>query len=401
MPSNLADYNSTPVRVASGDGCYLFDEDGRKYVDFLAGWCVANIGYKHPEAVRALKEEAERGTYVPPLLQFGPWDEFAKTLVDIAPGNKLARVFRCTSGSEAVEFAIKCARAATGKSKIVSVSHVYHGHTYGAASVGNACFPGMGPCLPDCVKIDMPNPYRGADTAGILKDLEKLFKKGDVAAFLSEPVWTNAGVIVPPAGFYPALQELCVKYGVLLVMDEVATGFGRCGRLFASELWNLWPDILCLGKGLTGGYGTLGATLVSEEIYKKSAPIPYYSTFGWMPIDLAGAMANVRVILENKLWENSGETGEYLLAKLKPFEKLPFVGQVRGTGLLLGIEIVTDKVSQIPDIGLAVRIQDECVRQGLILDTAYNTLFITPPLILTRDIADKGFAILESVLENL
>jgi 4-aminobutyrate aminotransferase-like enzyme len=203
---------------------------------------------------------------------------------------------------------------------------------------------------------------------------------------------------VPPTDFYPAIERICRKNGILFVMDEVATGFGRCGTLFASELWDVKPDIVCLGKGMTGGYGTMGATLVTEAIFKASRGIPFYSTFGWNAVDLAAARANVEVILKEKLWENSKGIGNYLLEHMRSLEELPYVGEVRGVGLLLGIEIVKDKKSKKPDWPRSQKIQDQCAAESLILETAGHTLFITPPLTLTKQIADEGIQILNKVM---
>lgn len=397
--ANLADYSSRPIEIAAGEGCYLFDKRGKKYIDFVGGWCVGTVGWQRLEMQEALRKEIDRGVYVPPIFRFQEWEDFAKMLVRVAPNKKLVKVFRCTSGSEAVEFAIKCARAATGKKKIVSIDGVYHGHTYGAAAVGDACVDKMGPCLSDVVKIQMPHEYRGVSSAAVIEAFEKLVEENDeIAAFISEPVWTNAGAIVPPKDFYPTIEKICRRHGILFVMDEVATGFGRCGKLFASELWGIKPDILCLAKGLTGGYGTMGATLVTEEIFIASRGIPSYSTFGWLPMDLAAARANVNIVLQEKLWENSAKMGDYLLEKIRPFEKLPYVGEARGLGLLLGIEIVKDKKSKTPDWFKAQKIQDQCAELGLLIETAGHTLFMTPPLVIDKKIIDEGLKILQQVM---
>lgn len=399
MKQHLADHYSRPIEIAAGEGCYLYDSKGKRYLDFIAGWCVGNAGWKRKEIIEAIEKQARQSLFVPAFLRYRGWEDFAKLLASIAPNKELTRAWRCTSGSEAVEFAIKCARAATGRKIIVSIDGVYHGHTYGAAAVGEACTASMAPCAPGFIKIPMPNPYRGPNAAAVLEKFRDILEENnDVAAFLSEPVWTNAGAIIPPENFYPAMAKLCRSYGITLIMDEVATGFGRCGALFGSELWDLKPDILCLGKGLTGGYSTLGATLVTEKIFERSRDIPSYSTFGWAANDLAPARANLEIILKEKLWENAGQVGEYLLGKLKIFEEKSYVGQVRGAGLLLGIEIVHDKKSKTPDYARAVAIQDECAKRGLLVETAGHTLFITPPLVLTKELADDGVRILEKVL---
>ncbi|OGI62212.1 hypothetical protein A2645_00270 [Candidatus Nomurabacteria bacterium RIFCSPHIGHO2_01_FULL_39_9] len=395
----LSDHYSRDLKFVRGEGCFLFDKKGIKYIDFLAGWCVANVGYGRKEIITALQTAARNGLYVPPFFRDDAWENFAKKLCSIAPNKKLNKAFRCTSGSEAVEFAIKCARAATGRPYIVSIDNVYHGHTYGAASVGNACRSEIAPCLPGIIKLPMPNSFRDVSSDEVIYQFEKLASsRNDVAAFISEPVWTNAGAIIPPEEFYLAIEKICRKYNILFIMDEVATGFGRCGKLFASELWNLKPDILCLGKGLTGGYGTLGATLVTEEIFKRSSNIPFYSTFGWNLFDLAGADANVDLIVRERLWENAKRLSGYFFDQLKEFEKFEFVGEVRGIGLLFGIEIIKDKKTKQPDLRRAEAIAELCEKKGLILETAHNTLFITPPLVISKSLIDSGVAILASVL---
>lgn len=401
VTNNLADHFSRPIDLVEGDGCRVVDRDGKRYLDFLAGWCVGNVGWKRKEVIEEIRTEAARGLYVPPVFRLRQQEEFAALLVEHAPGKRLKRVFRCTSGSEAVEFAVKCARAATGKATIVSIDGVYHGHTYGAASVGDACSPGMAPGVPAMAKLPMPNPYRVRDPAEIVRDFDRRAReRHDIAAFLSEPVFSNAGAIIPPATFYPAIERICREHDILFIMDEVATGFGRCGAFFASELWGLEPDILCLGKGLTGGYGTLGATVVSEDVFQRSTKIPQYSTFGWLPLDLAAARANVNVILKERLWKRARDVGSHLLGLLKRFAEYPFVGEVRGIGLLLGIEVVKEKRTKVPDIGRAEKIVEACAAKGLLLETAGHTLFITPPLTLTKAEAEEGAQLLGEVLER-
>lgn len=300
---------------------------------------------------------------------------------------------------------MKCARAATGKKKIVAIEGVYHGHTYGAASVGDACSDPMAPGVPEIVKLPMPRVAQGVTTLNVVTRFEELAREGDVSCFLSEPVFTCPGAIIPPPDFYPAIERICRKYAVLLALDEVGTGFGRCGKLFGYELFGVKPDILCLGKGLTGGYSTMGATLVTEEVFERCRGIPTYSTFGWNPFDLAGARANVEVIVREKLWESAGKVGRVLLERLKPLEDLPYVAEVRGIGLLLGIGIVKDKKSRRPDTRRAQRLQDACTERGLLIETAghragWNTLFLTPPLILTEELAEQGARILTDVVRS-
>lgn len=380
-----------PIEIIRGEGCELIDREGKRYIDFTGGWCVGTLGWGNHAIAQAVKEEAERALYVPPTLEWKGWEELASLLTEIAPG-KLARAIRCCSGSEAVEFAMKCARAATGRDAIISVSGVYHGHTYGAASVGNALGRKMGPGVPGCKKIPMPKNERTAKESLAL--LEKLLKKGDVAAFLSEPIWSNAGGFVPPPDFYPAVQNLCRKHGALFAMDEVAVGFGRTGKLFASEHFALTPDILCLGKALTGGYAALGATLVTEDVFQKSQGIPDYVTFGWTPINAAAALANVRAIVEKRLWENAEHIGGKLLGRLKKLEGSHHVREVRGIGLLIGIALNHMD---------ATALQQACLDRGLYLESWNEEdgsafLFLSPPLMLDEETANRGAEIIEEVL---
>lgn len=400
MPKKLASYISRRIPIDHGKGCFVYDERGKEYLDCIAGWCVGTVGWGNEEIKKAIIREAEVGRYVPAFLQFRGWEEFAKLLVKHSPNPRLVRAIRCTSGSEAVEFAIKCARAATGRSDIVSIDGVYHGHTYAAASVGDACHRSMGPCLPGFLKIPLPHPLRGPSEPSVIAEFEKLVdaRKKTIAAFLSEPIWTNTGAIVPSPSFYPAIERICRKNKILFIMDEVATGFGHCGALFASQLWGVKPDILCLGKGITGGYSTLASTLITQSIYLKTFRIPSYSTFGWTPLDMAAARANIEIIVRDRLWENARQVGSYFLQKLQTLRDRPNVGDIRGSGLVLGIEIVKNKKTNAPDFVRALFLQNACARRGLLLEIAGTTLFMTPSLIFTREHTDKAFSILSDVI---
>ena len=380
MSRHLAEYLRVSFEFSRGDGCFLIDAKGKRYLDFIGGWCVATVGWHNAEMADAITRQAQIGVYVPPVLSNPEQEAFATRLTELAPG-KISRAFRCTSGSEAVEFALKCARASTRKPMIVSIDGVYHGHTYGAMSVGDECTSKVGPCPEGFLKLPMPKTIE--EGVAVVAQFEALVKeRRDIAAFLSEPVWTNAGCFIPPAGFYEGIQRVCRRYGVLLVMDEVATGLGRCGKLFASELWGLEPDIICLAKALTGGYATMGATLVTEHVFKRSRGISDYSTFGWLQQDLAAAQKNVEIISRDRLWENAETVGAYLLEEIMPIEKMFTVKQVRGQGLVFAIEF---------HLPIAALIAYSCYRKGLLVTVAdANTLFFSPPLVLSKKQAKMG-----------
>ncbi|EKD76662.1 MAG: hypothetical protein ACD_43C00030G0012 [uncultured bacterium] len=246
----------------------------------------------------------------------------------------------------------------------------------------------MSPGVPNFEKYPLP---KSAETAKrILAKLERrLQRKHDVAAVMTEPIWTNAGCYIPPADFLPQVQALCRKYKALFIMDEVASGMGRCGRWYASELWNVTPDIITLGKGLTGGYASLGATLVTEAVFKGAKRIPHYSTFGWCLTDAAATLANLKFIEKEKLVENSASVGTYLLNELKPLAALRKVKMVRGQGMVLAIEF---KLPRAPKVVF------DCYRKGLLVElTDAHTLFISPPLALTRAQAKAGANIIKQV----
>jgi acetylornithine/succinyldiaminopimelate/putrescine aminotransferase len=222
----------------------------------------------------------------------------------------------------------------------------------------------------------------------VIEQFEELLRtRKDIAAFMSEPVWTNAGCYIPPATFYPAIEKLCRKHGVLLVMDEVATCMGRCGELFGSQLWGIEPDIITLGKSFTGGYATMAATLVTEHVFKKSSGVPYNSTFGWALQDLAAVEKNVELIIRDNLSANAKEVGAYLLDLLRPLELLKKVKQVRGVGMVLAIEF------RLP---ISALIAAKCYRAGLVTEfTDASTLFLTPMLNLTQKEAEIGANIIK------
>jgi acetylornithine/succinyldiaminopimelate/putrescine aminotransferase len=385
--SHVADYDSIPIDFVRGEGTYLIDKKGKKYLDFLAGWCVGTVGWKNKEMEAAICARAKVGTYVPPIFRDPGQEALAKLLVSKAPG-KIARAFRCTSGSEAVEFALKCARMVTRKPTVVSIEGVYHGHTMGAAHVGDSG-PRMGLKVPGFEKLPMPTNAKEADA--VIEQFEAMLKSHkDIAAFMSEPFWTNAGCHIPPEGFYKRIQTLCRNYGVLLIMDEVATGAGRTGSFYGSTLQGLEPDIICLAKSLTGGYATMGATLVTEAVFKKSRGISDYSTFGWLQQDLAASTKNVEMILRDDLPANAANVGRYLLELLQPLKSLQKVKRVDGIGMVFGIEF------KLP---IAFLMAGLCVRNGLIVAIADSkTLFFSPMLSLTKSQAKEGAEILLKTL---
>ena len=402
MPKHLSGPTPFGLKIKDAEGSILFGDDGKEYIDLLAGWCVGTVGWKHPRILKALREK-QPGYYLPPTIDSDLWENYAVKLLKTLPDN-ITKVFRVTSGSEAVEFSLKLARAATGKKKIISFGEVYHGHTFGGSSLTEAMAPGVG----DIVRLNLPNEYRnkynltGSELSDkVLQEIETLMKQGDVAGFISEAVFTNVGTIIPPADFYPRLQQLCKKYQALLIIDEVASGFGRTGKMYAFEHYDLEPDIIALGKGLTGGYSTAGATVCTEEVEAQSSKIPRYSTFGWNLYDLVAMEENLNIILEEKLVERSNTMGAEILSWLKSLESLAKVGQVRGLGMLFSIEFVQNKSTKEPLSGMANTIAREGIKEGVIAETAdSHILFFSPSLNIGQDVAKEGIAKIMTVIEK-
>jgi len=245
------------VQFVRSESSFLFDQRGKKYVDFTAGWCVGNLGWGNEE-IRAAVREFDGPTYIHPDYLYPAWAELAEGLAEIAPG-KLTKCYRATGGSEAVEIALQVAMAATGRPGFVSLAGCYHGNTIGGRSLAgdSETYPNL---LPHCRQVKPPLDDRAADR------VERLLKGEKVAAFIMEPVVCNLGVLIPSNEFMTRVRDACRKHGTLFVMDEVATGFGRTGKLFASEHFKLDPDVLCLAKAITAGYAPMGATLVTKAV---------------------------------------------------------------------------------------------------------------------------------------
>ncbi|OHA00435.1 MAG: aminotransferase [Candidatus Sungbacteria bacterium RIFCSPHIGHO2_02_FULL_47_11] len=372
--------------VAKSKGVFVYDERGRKYIDFFMGWCVGNIGWNVEKVIEKLKK-FNGPNYVSPGYMYKGWVELAELLAKIAPG-KLTKSFRATGGTEAVEIALQAAMTHTKRHKFVSIEGSYHGHSIGAMSIGSSDFRSWYKnLLPNCYKIKPPLDEMAA------REVERILSKREVAAFISEPVICNLGVIIPDKKFFDIVQATCKKYGTLLIADEVATGFGRTCKMFASEHYNLKPDILCLAKGATGGFGALGVTMMTDEIAKSfKFCFSLYSTFGWHPLNVEAAVANIKYFLENKsaLLKNAEKLSGYFEQRLKQME-FRYPAEIRVKGLAIGV--VFNKTGYAGEIIL------RCLQNGLLLaDASAHNFIIFPALNMDIKVAKKGLDILERCL---
>lgn len=375
-------YQKFPVTIVRGLGARVWDDEGREYVDCVAGYGAAIVGHCNPRVVKAIREQGERLLSCHCSYYNDVRAKYLKKLVSVLPKG-LTRVYLCNSGAEAIEAAIKIAWKATGKRTIVSMMRGYHGKTLGALTLTwDQKYREAFEPLPNFVRFV---PYGNIDKLkGALSD--------DVAAVLVEPIQGESGVIIPSSDFLPQVREECTKRGVLLIVDEVQTGFGRTGKLWACEHWSVEPDIMCMAKGIAGGL-PMGATVTREDIAIKLRVGEHTSTFGGNPLSCAAAIAALDAILEDGLLENCRSTGSYMLNRLKELEgEFKVVREARGMGLMQALELRMD--IREPLLSL--------INEGVL--TSYSgraTIRFLPPLCLTREDVDVVINALKRVLSNV
>ncbi|MDB5038812.1 MAG: argD [Bacteriovoracaceae bacterium] len=376
------DSDPKDIEVVKTSGSFVFDANGKRYIDFVMGWCVGNLGWGLDPIKNKLKS-FKGPDYVTPSMLYKRWAELANLLADITPGN-LKKSFRATGGTEAVEVALNAAISHTKRIKFVSIDGCYHGDSLATMSLSSDFPKGGKNSLLDCKRIKPPLDKKATG------ELERVLQKKDVAAFIMEPIICNLGVLIPDSDFMKSAQQLCRKYGSLLIMDEVATGFGRTGKLFASEHYDLEPDILCLAKAITGGYAALGATVTTEEVAKSVEY--YYSTYGWHPLSVEAAIANVQYWLKHRdrIEENTNSMSEYFSERLEnmPFKSAP---NIRIKGLAIGINFHGDE-------NYGSKIVETAEKKGLLLSESENGFTLFPALNIERAVAEEGLTLLEESL---
>jgi len=406
MPSTMVSYS---LVASEAHGSIVKDVNGKAYIDFSSAVAVANIGHSHPKVVQAVKEQAER------LIHFAGNDfynelqpKLAQKLVSITPGNSAKKVFFSNSGAESVECAFKLARWHKRRPGMISFLGAFHGRTFGALSL-SACKPAhkafFHPLVPYVVHVPYPYCYRcsfglqypecGLQCVSYLEDVVMgSYPMEDFAGLVVEPIQGEAGYIVPPDEFMPRLEKACREHGLLLIVDEVQTGFGRTGRMFACEHYGVEPDILCLSKALAAGL-PMGATVARAEVadWQEGA---HSNTFGGNLLACAAALANIEVIEEEKLWERAAHLGEHALKRLRELmEESRIVGDVRGKGLMIGVELVRDKTTRAKAIKETEQVTVEAFKRGLILlPVGHNCIRVAPPLNIPNDLLDRGLDIL-------
>ncbi|MCW4037571.1 MAG: aspartate aminotransferase family protein [Candidatus Bathyarchaeota archaeon] len=372
-------YSKRPVVIVKGRGATLWDVNGQEYIDCMGAYGVCVVGHSHPRVVDAIQQQAASLIACHSSLYNDARSTFLKKIVDVTP-KELNKAFLANSGTETVEAAIKLARKHTGKTEIIAFMGGYHGKTFGSLSAtwNKRYRTPFEPLVPGFKHVPYGRPER-----------VKAAVTDETAAILVEPIQGEGGIKVPPNGFLGELREICDAKGALLICDEVQTGLGRTGRFFASEHFNVVPDVMCLAKAVGGGV-PIGVMVAKEEVMASLKLGDHSSTFGGNPLTCAAASAAVDVVVEERLHERAASLGTYFMAKLKELqEKYRLVREVRGMGLMIGMEFRFDVYNLI--LG--------ALKQGvLVLDAGRNVLRFLPPLVISKDQLNRVIEVLDAVI---
>jgi taurine--2-oxoglutarate transaminase len=411
----------TPLEVTGARGSWFFDADGNRHLDLSAQLAYMNVGHGHPKVVEAIRRQAAELPVIGPNFATRPANRLAEMVAEVTPGD-LNRVFFTNGGAEAVEYAIRIARQRTGRQKIVTRYQSYHGSTLGALSATGENRRLWGePGAPGFVKTLDPYRYRcpfcrdRESCTLACADAVEATVAGEgtdtVAAIVVEPVTGLAGLVVPPDGYLRRLRELCDRHGILLVFDEVVTGFCRTGRWFAGQLWDVAPDLMTVAKGITSGYVPLGATIVSDRVasYFDDHFLGAGLTYSGHTLACAAGCAALEVYVEEDLPARAAASGRRLVDRLREIgARHPCVGEVRGVGLMACVELVKDRTTREPltpqRTEAAVTPAMAAVRQAIVARRAWplfrwNLIIITPPLTIGDEELEEGLAAIEAGLE--
>ena len=396
-----------------GKGAEVWDVDGNRFLDFMAGIAVCSTGHSHPDVVNAIKGAADKFLHI----SSDYWHEnqvaLAETMARLAPMEEDAMTFFANSGTETVEGALKLARAVTGRPRFIGFLGGFHGRTMGSLSFTSSKYTqqsGFFPTMPGVTHVPYPNNYRpvfeGADQGkAVLKYIEQLFQHNlpanEVAGMLIEPLQGEGGYIVPPEGFLKGLRDICDKHGILLIFDEVQSGVGRTGKMFACQNWGVEPDIMTLAKGIGSGM-PIGLIVARKSVMSKWKHGAHGNTYGGNPLACAAAMETLRLV-ESEYADNAAAMGEYFMGKLRDMAtRFDVIGEVRGQGLMIGMELVKDRQTKEP----AKTVCDELVRKAfqnglLLLSCGVSTVRFMPPLMVDKAIIDEAMEMLEASLAEV
>ena len=412
-PSYPRDY---PFVISHGKGAEVWDVDGNRFLDFMAGIAVASTGHAHPQVVQAIKDAADKFIHI----SSDYWHEgqiaLSEKMNALSPMREPVLSFFCQSGTESVEGALKLARYVTGRGRFIGFLGGFHGRTMGSLAFTSSKYTqqkGFFPTMPGVTHVPYPNAYRplfaGEDQgAAVLNYIENvLFRANvpasEVAAIVIEPIQGEGGYLVPPDGFLQGLRALCDRHGILLVFDEVQSGIGRSGKMFAAEHFGVAPDIMTLAKGLGSGL-PIGMVVAKKTIMEKWQRGAHGNTFGGNPLCCAAALATVELV-EREFSANAARTGEYFIGKLRELKlRYDCIGDVRGKGLMLGVELVRNRASKEPATAAALEMLEQLRELGVLVGKGGldgNVLRIKPPLCITPEDADFAIEAMDYALSRV
>jgi 4-aminobutyrate aminotransferase len=408
-PSYPRDY---PFVMSHGRGAEVWDVDGNRFLDFAAGIAVCSTGHSHPKVVEAIRHAADKFLHISSDFWHEGQVRLGEKISALQPVEGPAMSFFCQSGAEAVEGALKLARYVTGRSRFIGFLGGFHGRTMGALAFTASKAKqqrGFFATMPGVTHVPFPNDFRpllaGADQGkAVLAYMEEVLfasnvPASEVAAIVIEPIQGEGGYIVPPDGFLAGLRALCDRHGILLVFDEVQSGVGRSGRMFAAEHWGVKPDIMTLAKGLGSGL-PIGLVVARRELMQQWSPGAHGNTYGGNPLCCAAALATLELV-ESEYAANSAKLGEYFMGKLRELQqRMPAIGQVRGRGLMIGAELV-DPATGAPAADLCQAVITRAFQRGLLLlPCGSSTLRFMPPLLIDHGHVDEAMELLDAAMSD-
>jgi len=408
-----------PIFIKKAKGALITDMEEKEYIDFIGGIGVNNVGHCNEAVIEAIKDQIQK--FLHPCfhaVMYEPYIELAKMLNEITPGTFPKRTMLSNSGAEAVENGIKIARHATGRTAVITFQHAFHGRTLLAMSLTSKVKPykaGFGPFAPEVYRMPYAYCYRcsfglrypgcGIACAHHLSEFfETHVPAEQVAALIVEPIQGEGGFIVPPKEFLPILYRICKERGIVFIADEVQTGFGRTGRMFAAEHFDIAPDVLLMAKSIAGGL-PLGAVTGREDLMNHPQTGGLGGTFSGNPVSCRAALAVLNQIQERHLLEKAREIGQQTMTRFLDFQKrFEVIGDVRGLGAMVGMELVTDRSTKEPAKAFTKELVERCREKGLLMISAgthSNIIRTLMPLVITDQQLDKGLSILEESLFEL
>jgi 4-aminobutyrate aminotransferase len=408
-PSYVRDY---PFVMSHGRGAEVWDVDGNRFIDFASGIAVCSTGHCHPAVVAAIQEAAGRFLHISSDYWHEGQVRLAEVVHELDPVNGPAVSFFANSGAEAVEAALKLARYATGRSRYIGFLGGFHGRTMGALAFTASKYTQQKryfPTMPGVTHVPYPNPYRplfAGDDQGraVIAYIEQVMERNlpadEIAAILVEPIQGEGGYVVPPDGFLAGLRELCDRHGILLIFDEVQAGVGRTGKMFAWQHWGVKPDILTLAKGLGSGL-PIGLAVAPRHIMDKWAPGAHANTFGGNPLCCAAAIATLGLV-KNGYADNAHRMGNRIMERLAALaKKFEVIGDIRGRGLMIGIEFVNDRATKSPAKAFATKLVHRAYQNGLLLlECGASGIRLIPPLMIEAALVDEGLGLLEKSMQE-